>query len=101
MPATASTAAAVDRRMAYSMPVARGAGGSSPVGGWPSALCPLRAISAGSACSTAARIEYRSGRVAAGIGHGLFLDHRLGGIWEAASSANRPEPRPTEPNQSV
>ena len=32
----------------------------------------------------------------AGIGHGLLLGHRLGGIWEIASGANWPEPRSTE-----
>jgi len=38
MPATASTAAAVDRRMARSMPRGEGAGGSPPAGEWPSAV---------------------------------------------------------------
>jgi hypothetical protein len=31
-----------------------------------------------------------------GAGHGLLLRDRLGGIWEVASGANRPEPVPTE-----
>jgi len=35
-----------------------------------------------------------------GAGHGLLLSGRLGGIWEAASGANRPEPVPTELKQS-
>lgn len=30
-----------------------------------------------------------------GAGHGLLLRDRLGGIWEVASGANRPEPVPT------
>jgi hypothetical protein len=33
--------------------------------------------------------------------HGLLLHGRLGGIWEAASGANRPEPLPTELNKSL
>ena len=40
MPATASTAAAVDRRMARSMPLVSSAGGQSPASGWPPALGP-------------------------------------------------------------
>jgi hypothetical protein len=36
-----------------------------------------------------------------GAGHGLLLHDRLGGIWEAASDANRPEPVPTELKQSL
>jgi hypothetical protein len=36
-----------------------------------------------------------------GVGHGLLLYGRLGGIWEAASGANRPEPVPTGLNQSL
>jgi len=36
-----------------------------------------------------------------GVGHGLLLRDRLGGIWEAASNANRPEPGPTELKQSL
>jgi hypothetical protein len=35
-----------------------------------------------------------------GAGHGLLRD-RLGGIWEVASGANRPEPVPTELKQSL
>jgi hypothetical protein len=35
------------------------------------------------------------------VGHGLLLRDRLGGIWEAASGANRPEPGPTGLKQSV
>ena len=35
------------------------------------------------------------------IGPGLLLRDRLGGIWEAASGANRPEPGPTELKWSV
>jgi hypothetical protein len=35
------------------------------------------------------------------VGHGLLLHGRLGGIWEAASDANRPEPGPTELKQSL
>jgi hypothetical protein len=31
-----------------------------------------------------------------GAGHGLLLRDRLGGNWEIASGANRPEPLPTE-----
>jgi hypothetical protein len=34
-------------------------------------------------------------------GHGLLLHDWLGGIWEVASGANRPEPLPTELNQSL
>jgi hypothetical protein len=36
-----------------------------------------------------------------GVGHGLPLHDRLGGIWEAAFGANRPEPVPTELKQSL
>jgi hypothetical protein len=36
-----------------------------------------------------------------GIGHGLLLRQQLGGIWEAASDANCPEPVPTELKQSL
>jgi len=36
-----------------------------------------------------------------GVVHGLLLHGRLGGIWEAASGANRPEPLPTELNWSL
>jgi hypothetical protein len=36
-----------------------------------------------------------------GAGHGLLLRDRLGGIWEAASGANRPEHVPTELKQSL
>jgi hypothetical protein len=31
-----------------------------------------------------------------GVGHGLLLRDRLGGIWEIASGANCHEPSPTE-----
>ena len=36
-----------------------------------------------------------------GAEHGLLLRDRLGGIWEGASGANRPEPVPTELKQSL
>jgi hypothetical protein len=36
-----------------------------------------------------------------GVGHGLLLHDRLGGIWEIASGANLPEPVPTELKQSL
>jgi hypothetical protein len=36
-----------------------------------------------------------------GVGHGLLLHGRLGGIWEAASGANHPEPLSTELNQNL
>ena len=36
-----------------------------------------------------------------GAGQGLLLRDRLGGIWEIESGANRPEPVPTEPKQSL
>ena len=36
-----------------------------------------------------------------GVGHGLLLRDRLGGIWEAASGANRLEPGPTELKRSL
>ena len=35
-----------------------------------------------------------------GVGHGLLLRDRLGGIWEVASGANRLEPVPTELKRS-
>jgi hypothetical protein len=35
------------------------------------------------------------------VGHGLLLHGRLGGIWEVASGANRPEPVSTELKQSL
>jgi hypothetical protein len=100
MPATASTATAVDRRMARSVPPARDAGGSSPPSGQPPALNPPRTVPASSSCSAAARIEQGSGGGETGAGHGLLLRDRLGGIWEVASGANRPEPVPTELKQS-
>jgi hypothetical protein len=36
-----------------------------------------------------------------GVGHGLLLYDRLGGIWEVASDANRPELVPTELKRSL
>jgi len=39
---------------------------------------------------SAYRTEIGSGET--GVGHGLLLHDRLGGIWEIASGANRPEP---------
>ena len=36
-----------------------------------------------------------------GVGHGLLLHDRLGGIWEIASGANLPEPAPTALKQSL
>jgi hypothetical protein len=36
-----------------------------------------------------------------GIGHKLLLHDQLGGIWEVATSANRPEPLPTGPKRSL
>jgi hypothetical protein len=36
-----------------------------------------------------------------GVGHGLLLHDRLGGIWEVASGASRPEPAPTALKQSL
>jgi hypothetical protein len=41
------------------------------------------------------------GRGETGAGHGLLLRDRLGGIWEAASGANRSEPVPTELKQTI
>ena len=35
------------------------------------------------------------------VPHGLLLCDRLGGIWEVASGANRPEPVPTELKRSL
>ena len=96
MPATASTAAAVDRRMARSMPLVRGygrviiarwvAGGAEPA-----ADCFGKLFLVG---GSAYRTEIGPGET--GVGHGLLLHDRLGGIWEVASGANRPEPVPTE-----
>ena len=136
MPATASTAAAVDRRIARSILFA--AGGREPPGtaasavivlppadgrdGGPPGACrrcraagpgnhPPRVGShrrgTGADCSSelcllvgsAYRTEIGSGET--GVGHGLLLHDRLGGIWEIASGANRPEPLPTELNQSL
>jgi hypothetical protein len=48
---------------------------------------------------SANRTEIGSGET--GAGHGLLLRDRLGGIWEVASGANRPEPVPTELKQSL
>src|SRR5271165_4359192 len=101
MPATASTAATVDRRMAQSMPRGEGcgqviAGRRVAVGAEPAADCSGRlCLRVGS--------EYRTqvGPGETGIGHGLLLRDRLGGIWEAASGVNCPEPGPTELKQSV
>jgi hypothetical protein len=41
------------------------------------------------------------GRGGTGAGHGLLLRDRLGGMWEVASGANRPEPVPNELKQSL
>jgi|HubBroStandDraft_2_1064218.scaffolds.fasta_scaffold480611_2 hypothetical protein len=96
MQATASTAAAVDRRMARSMPLVRDTDGySSPRGvaggGKPAAdYLGKLILLAGSAYRT------EIGPGGTGAGHGLLLRDRLGGIWEVASGANRPEPVPTE-----
>ena len=49
--------------------------------------------------SSAYRTEIGQGET--GAGHGLLLRDRLGGIWEVASGANRPEPVPTELKQSL
>ena len=60
------------------------------VGGEPAAECLGRLFLGGSAYRT----EIGPGET--GAGHGLLLRDRLGGIWEVASGANRPEPGPTE-----
>jgi hypothetical protein len=83
------------------MPFARGAGGSSPapwvaVGAEPAAECPGELFLLGGSASRTG-----IGRDETGAGHGLFLRDRLGGIWEVASGANRPEPGPTELKQSL
>ena len=101
MPATASTATAVDRRMARSMPFVGGrgrvivarwvAGGAEPAAG-----CFGRLFLSG---GNAYRTEIGPGET--GAGHGLLLRDRLGGLWEVASGANRPEPVPTELKQSL
>jgi|SRR6516164_8085315 len=102
MPATASTATVVDRRMARSMRFVGGAGGSSPPG-WvavsaePAAGCFGRLFLLGG--GNVNRTEIGLGET--GAGHGLLLRDRLGGIWEVASGANRPEPVPTELKQSL
>jgi len=66
------------------------AGGTEPAADCFGKLIPL----AGSAYRT------QIGPGETGVGHGLLLHDRLGGIWEAASGANRPEPVPTELKQS-
>jgi hypothetical protein len=98
MPATASTAAAVDRRIARSMPLVgvraghhRAAVAAEPAADWFGELVLL--------VSSAYRTEIGPGETR--VGHGLLLHNRLGGIWEVASDANRPEPVPTELNQSL
>ena len=48
---------------------------------------------------SAYRIQIGPGET--GVGHGLLLRQRLGGIWEAASGVNCPELVPTELKQSV
>jgi hypothetical protein len=62
------------------------AGGAEPAAG-----CFGKLILLG---GSAYRTEIGPGET--GAGHGLLLRDRLGGIWEAASGANRPEPVPTE-----
>jgi hypothetical protein len=42
------------------------------------------------------RVPTADNRVLRERTHGLLLHDRLGGIWEVASSVNRPEPVPTE-----
>jgi hypothetical protein len=100
MAATASTAAAVERRMAWSMLLAgygrviagqRVAVGAAHAAGR-SADSPMR-------CDRTYRTNIGPGET--GAGHGLLLHDRLGGIWEVASGANHPEPLPTELKQSL
>ena len=63
-----------------------------------SALSAPRAAFVNFACSVAARIGQTSGRLGPGSDMGSSSAAGLGGIWEPASGANRPEPLPTELN---
>ena len=65
--------------------------GAEPAADYFGRLCPLG--------SSAYRTHIGPGET--GVGHGLLLHGRLGGIWEAASGANRREPGPTELKQSL
>ena len=101
MPATASTATAVDRRIGAVDAARHGRGRVITaqwvaVGAEPAADCfgTLILLS-----GSANRTEIGPGET--GAGHGLLLRDRLGGIWEVASGANRPEPVPTELKQSL
>ena len=80
MPATASTAAAVDRQMARSVPLAGGRGRviiaqRVAAGAAPAAACSGRSCLPG---SSVYRTQIGPGE--SGIGHGLLLHDRLGGI---------------------
>jgi hypothetical protein len=96
MPATASTATAVDRRMARSMRFIRGAGGSSSFGGQPSALNPSRTALASSSCSAEARIEQRSGR--AKLGPDIGSSSVAGGEEFGRSHPARTALNPSQPS---
>jgi hypothetical protein len=67
------------------------AGRQLAVGAGPAAECSGKLFPS---ASNAYRTEIGPGE--SGGGHGLLLHDRLGGIWEVASDANRPEPGPTE-----
>jgi hypothetical protein len=81
--------------------VRRGRGRVITPNGQPSALNPPQTALASSSGSSAVAIEQRSGPGETGAGHRLLLRDRLGGIWEVASGANRPEPVLTELKQSL
>ena len=72
------------------------AGRRVAVGAEPAADCSGRLCLPG---GSAYRTQIGPGET--GVGHGLLLRDRLGGIWEVASGANRPEPGPTELKQSL
>src|SRR6478736_259929 len=101
MPATASTAATVGQADGAVDAARRGcrqviAGRRVAVGAEPAVDC------SGTLClrvGSGYRTQVGPGET--GVGHGLLLRDRLGGIWEAASGANCPEPRPTELKQSL
>jgi hypothetical protein len=114
----ASTAAAVDRRMARSMPLIAVAQWRSEAAA--NMVIALPRPSAGAAggrqhasgaestgditrrrCERDGACRTHAGLGEPGVRNGLLLRDWLGGIWEVASGANRLEPGPTELNRGL
>jgi hypothetical protein len=87
--------------MARPMRLVRDAGGSSSPSGPPSALKPATHCSGKLFLLGGSANRTQIGPGETGAGHGLLLPDRLGGFWEVASGANRPEPVLTDLKQSL